>query len=134
MTGYEPPRALHNLDFSETRHAGLEVKMGDPSIDQLLAMQELAEQASGSAERSREMFRQFASFLVSWNVTQGGEPVPATYEGVVTQDPAFIGQIITAWHNGVTAAPPPLPVGSTPGGLPPEASLPTEAMSPSPSS
>ena len=53
--------------------------------------------ASGAAmdtEKVRAVFRVFAGLLDSWNVERKGQPVPADYEGVISQSPAFINQII----------------------------------------
>ena len=63
------------------------------------------------------MFAQFAALLVSWNVEDDdGAPVPATLEGVLTQEPAFVQSVIRMWVENITQAPPPLPGGSRSGG------------------
>jgi len=115
VTGFEPPSSGQKLDFSDTAYAGLEVSMDAVSLGDLLDIQDLAEEASaGSA--ARELIRKFADALESWNVTKGGRPVEPDYEGVLSQDAAFILAIIQSWQQGMAQAPPPLPGGSDSGG------------------
>ena len=119
--GYKPRRTVYKLDFSETEHAGLEVTIRSAPIEQLLALEEFGEQDGLGADAARDMFRQFASLLVSWNVEDDdGQPVPATYEGVITQEPEFIQELIRMWLVNMTQAPPPLPAGSSSGATSPE--------------
>lgn len=119
--GYKPKKTVYKLDFSDTEFAGLEAAVRAGSIDQLLGLQELADHEELSAEEARQMFAGFASLLVSWNVeTEDDEPVPATYEGVASQEPDFIKAIVTMFYETVAAAPPPLPGGSPSGGSSPE--------------
>ena len=116
MAGFEPPSTGQKLDFSETAYAGLKVTMGAISLGDLLDIQDLVEQASaGKAVRS--MMRKFAAALESWNVTKNGRPVPATYEGVLQQDAAFVLAVVQSWQQGMAQAPPPLPGGSRSGGI-----------------
>jgi hypothetical protein len=126
--GYKPKRTVYKLDFSETEYAGLEVAVRAGSIDDLLGLQELADQGALTAEEARQMFAGFAALLVSWNVEDDGDqPVPATYEGVASQEPDFIKAVVTAFFTNVAAAPPPLPGASNGGANPVEASIPMTA-------
>lgn len=137
--GYRPQRQLIKLDFSETEHAGLEITTKRISVDGLLSFVGLidkAEQFDSKAfkpedlEIVEDLFGRFAAVLVSWNVEDDdGQPVPATREGLGTQDFGFVLFIISTWFMSMSQAPPPLPSGSKPGGPPPEASLPMEALS-----
>jgi len=115
VTGFEPPSSGQKLDFSDTAYAGLEVTMDAVSLGDLLDIEELAEAASAGAA-ARELFARFAKCLESWNVTRKGEPVPATLEGVLSQDAAFVLAVVQAWQQGMAQAPPPLPGGSGSGG------------------
>ena len=122
--GYKPQRTLYKLNFAETEYAGLEVTVRSPTIQALLDLQDLADLPALSGDQVREMFRGFAQMLISWNVEDDDDtPVPATYEGVITQDPDFIKMIILAWQDNVASAPPPLQTGSPNGGNPQEESL-----------
>lgn len=114
MPAFEPPSSGQKLDFTDTAYAGLEVTMDAISVGDLLDIADLAEQPS--SHTVRELFKRFAKALESWNVTKKGVPVPATYEGVLTQDAAFVSAIVKAWQQGMAQAPPPLPGGSSSGG------------------
>lgn len=109
--GYEPPSVGLKLDFSDTPYTGLEVTMGAISLGQLLEIEELTEQGG-----TRGLIERFADCLEAWNVTKGGEPVPASLDGVLSQDPEFILAIVLAWQRNIASAPPPLPPGSPSGG------------------
>ena len=130
MAGYKPKKTVYKLDFSDTELAGLEAAVRAGSIDDLLALQELADHEELSAAEARQMFAGFASLLVSWNVeTDDDEPVPVTYEGIASQEPDFIKDIITMFYATVAAAPPPLPPGSPSGGSSPGAPTAAAALS-----
>jgi hypothetical protein len=119
MPGFEPPSSGQKLDFSETAYAGLEVTMDAVSLGDLLDIQDLADAAlagSSPGAAARALFAKFAKCLESWNVTRLGEPVPATEEGVFSQDATFIGAVVKAWQQGLYEAPPPLPGASSSGG------------------
>jgi hypothetical protein len=131
--GFEPPSSGQKLDFSATAYEGLEVTMDAVSLETLLDIQDLAEQI-GEAGNARKLFRAFADCLESWNVTRAGEPVPATYEGVIAQDAGFVLALVAAWQQGLAQAPPPLPGTSSSGGTSPEASLAAASRSRSPGS
>ena len=128
--GFKPKKTVYKLDFSDTPLAGLEAAVRAGSIDQLLALQELADHEELTADEARQMFAGFASLLVSWNVeTDGDDPVPVTYEGIASQEPDFIKDIITMFYATVAAAPPPLPPGSPSGGSSPGAPTAAAALS-----
>jgi hypothetical protein len=132
--GYVPKRTLYKLDFSQTEHAGLEVVTRSASMAGLLdilTLAEAVENAGATANAGQKevdrLFSLFDQVLVEWNVeTEAGEPVPATKDGLLSQDPDFVMTVITAWAQAMTKAPPPLPKPS--GGTSLEASIP---MSPS---
>lgn len=126
--GYKPQRRLYRLDFSETEHAGLEVTARGTSMAGLLQLMELADEAGELAEldekadkaviagKMREMFAPFARVIVSWNLLDDDdEPVPASLDGLLSQDPEFIGFVLSSYVQAISAAPPPLP-GTSPSG------------------
>lgn len=59
-----------------------------------------------------EPFRVIAQYLVSWNLTElvGGakRPVPATFDGLLTQKAEFIHAVIAAWMEASGSVPGPL--------------------------
>lgn len=126
--GFEAPETLLALDFSDTPYKGLEVTVAAGTVGEFLDMQELV---TDGAE-NRLLFRRFCALLRSWNVTRGGKPVPATYEGLLTLEPAFVDMIITVWMKNVTSAPPPLNGNSPSGTTSPEALLAAASQSLSP--
>lgn len=137
--GYVPKRTLYKLDFSETEHAGLEVTTKSASMAALLDILSLADTVEAAGLKNadqQQMIRLFGLFdevLVNWNVeTEDGGPVPATKDGLLSQDPEFVMTVIAAWASAMSKVPPPLPNGSSGGGTTGvEASIP---MSPSPPS
>lgn len=139
MAGYVPKRTLYKLDFAETEHAGLEVTTKSASMAALLDILGLADsvEAAGlkNADRAQmdKLFGLFDEVLVSWNVeTEAGEPVPASKDGLLSQDPEFVMTVIGAWAEAMTKAPPPLPKGSSGGPTtdPLESSIPMVPPSP----
>lgn len=127
--GYKPQRRLYKLDFSETEHAGLEVTARGTSMAGLLQLMELADEAEELGEldekadkaeiagKMREMFAPFARVIVSWNLLDDDdEPVPASLDGLLSQDPEFIGFVLSSYVQAISEAPPPLPAGSPSGG------------------
>jgi hypothetical protein len=139
MAGYKPERTLYKLNFSQTEHAGLEVTTRSISVDGLKAIIELAGAFDGlDAEHARaedlakvdELFVRFAAVLVGWNVIgDDDQPVPATREGLGTQDFPFVMAVILAWIQEMSQAPPPLPRPASSGAMSQEASLALAASS-----
>ena len=134
--GYTPKRTLYKLDFSRTEHAGLEVTTRSASLETLLEVLALADLAEARGleavvKQFQAAIALFAGVLVSWNVeTDDGDPVPATAEGLQSQEPEFVLSVMTMWATEMTKAPPDLPSASSDGAAL-EASIP---MSPSPPS
>ena len=131
--GYRPKRKIYNLSFAGTEHDGLEVVMRGVTVGEELRINSIARDGDGDGAAIVELM---VDLLVRWNVEdENGQPVPATPEGVRSQDAAFIGDILTALRKaagGVVDGP--LPSDST-SGLPSLVeSIPMEALSPSPES
>ena len=104
MTGYEPDRKVYHLKFEDM--PGLEVAASSLSTGELLELDELA--GEKTAAGARKLLGLFAGHLLSWNVTEKGNPVPATYEGLLTLDPAFVKAVTDGWTDAFTAVPAPL--------------------------
>ena len=120
--GFEAPRTVYQLDFSDTEYAGLELAVRATTVDELLTLMELID-GRDEAKGIRRLFEAFAQILVSWNVTRGGHPVPTTVEGLLSLEEPFVTAIILAWQRNLVQAPPPLPGTSGSGGTSPEAAL-----------
>jgi hypothetical protein len=126
--GYVPRRTLYKLDFSETEHAGLEVVTKSASMAALLDILSLADvvEAAGlkNADRTQmdRLFSLFDEVLVSWNVeAEDGGAVPATKDGLLSQDPEFVMAVINAWAQAMAKAPTDLGKGLGSGGISAEA-------------
>ena len=153
--GYRPKRTTYKLNFSETEHAGLEVLARATSVDGLLGFIDLgasldgldgrlraatesgdAEQLAALKKKIRDTFEPFARVLVEWNVEDDdGTPVPATLDGLLSQELPFVGQIIEAYVGAIATAPPPLSPASSGGEtsleeLPPGLASASKSLSP----
>jgi hypothetical protein len=106
-----------------------------PALARLDGMKpsELTDEQAGLLDH---MFEIFAEHLLTWNLEDEAEDgsrasVPANLDGVDTQEPAFIQEIMGHWQRACTEVAPPLSPGSPNGGLSPEVSEATEPPSPS---
>ena len=52
-----------------------------------------------------DLFAAFADSLVAWNLTDRGRAVPATRDGVLSQDPEFLLDLSRTWYTMVVLAP-----------------------------
>lgn len=142
--GFETPRRVLKLAFDDPELDGLEVKVRSVSLDRYLGfadfgrLAELRTRAMTSDDRAlvARMFDEFADALVEWNLTEDGEPVPATRQGVRDQDAEFMTTVVLAWITALIGVSAPLDSSST-GGPPSEAlelSIPMEPLSALPES
>lgn len=137
MARYKAKKKLFKLIFEDPDMAGLEVTVTSVSMDKLLRIQELNEdkEARRSSEAFRELVDILAGAMLSWNMDDDfDEPVPVTAEGILTQDPAFVRQIISSWTDAISGVSAPLDDGSTSGDALLEASIPMDALPPNPPS
>lgn len=117
--------------------AGLTVKVKRSSIDVLLRAEELMAQVKkdGDDKAVKELFELFASVLVSWDLEEREEedgpstPVPATLEGLYSQDLAFALMLIVRWYEVASGVSDDLGKESTSGVQFPEASIPMDVSS-----
>lgn len=135
--GYQAPSKgfLIRIDA----HPGFEAKAGSLSIEQYLQLELALDSDSAptvpeQVANMEKILEIFAGALTEWNLEDQGEPVPATLEGVRSQESGFVLQIVRGWREAMAFVPPPLPEGSNSGESAPELSLPTATLSPSPSS
>jgi len=138
MSGYVPKRRVFRLRFEDEEYDGLVVKVRSTNVQRLLEfMRFLAglsddDLTADDVERLAGLFESFAEVLQEWNVQdEAGEPVPATLEGVYTQDADFVMDIMRVWFQAVTQPPAPLPATSSAGGPSAVPPLPMEPLSPS---
>jgi len=136
--GYVRKRRVYRLRFEDEELDGLVVKVRSASVGRLLEfMRFLAglsddDLTTDDVEKFAGLFESFAEVLQEWNVQdEAGEPVPATLEGVYTQDADFVMDIMRVWFQAVTQPPAPLPATSSAGGPSAVPPLPMEPLSPS---
>lgn len=105
--GFVHHRKLIRLVF-EGELEGLEVTVRPSSV---LVYDEIAELSSQTFTSPpsrenlaalRDLYRKFAAVLVSWNLEEAGDDdevvaVPATLDGLLSQEPSFVNTVITAW-------------------------------------
>lgn len=81
-----------------------------PVIDAIAQMRPA--DLAGHAEEVLRPFRVLASHLVSWNLVEEVQgvrtPVPATFEGLIRQDPQFLIAVMQAWARASGGVPDPL--------------------------
>ena len=138
MSGYVRKRRVYRLRFEDEELEGLVVKVRSTSVGGLLefmgflAMGTDDEPTAEDVAKVAALFEGFAEVLVEWNVEgEDGQPVPATLEGVRTQDADFVMDIMRVWFQAVTQPPAPLPATSSAGGPSAVPPLPMEPLSPS---
>jgi hypothetical protein len=129
--GYKPKRKIITLDFEGTAHDGLEVTMRGLTVGEELELDDLR----GTEGTGRRIFEMMAGLLHEWNVEdENGQPVPATFEGVCTQDATFVMEILDALQGTQSGVSDPLPESSPSGEPSPVESIPMEPLSESPQS
>jgi hypothetical protein len=136
--GYVRPRKTYRLVFTDDDVAGLEVVARSASVADYRRIADLATRQFSSPPTPEDLteidhlFGAFAQVLESWNLEEPeGVPVPATLDGLKSQELPFVTQIILAWMETVAGVAPPLVQPSDGGGLSLEESLPMEVLSPS---
>lgn len=139
--GYKRQKTIYRLVFEDEEFEGLEVRAYAPPLGYLEKTMQMGSIAGRNTDdlspEEIELFQGFmtgfAKYLVSWNLEDDDDtPVPATLEGLRTQDLGFVFQIIEAWLDSVSAVAGPLAPPSSSGRPSLEGSLPMEPLSPSP--
>ena len=126
--GYRRQRKVYKLVFADPDMDGLVVRVRSVSVGTFFALAKADQQ-----DAIEGLLDVFADALVDWNLEDDeGEPVPASLDGVRSQDVDFLMPIMRAWVDAIRQVPGPLGNGSSGGGRSLEASLPMEVRSPSP--
>ena len=135
--GYVWRGKTYRLIFADDELEGLEVVARSASVGAYRRIADLATREFSQPPTEEDLaeidnlFDEFAAVLVSWNLeTEDGEgtrtPVPATLQGLHSQDLTLIRQIIFSWMEAVAGISSPLdPLSSEL-----EAGLPMEILSP----
>lgn len=143
--GFTPTRKVYVLDFPE--HPGLEIKVREGTIGQVLALQHLSGKADDSPEDMGRFFTALAKLIKSWNVDlldedgepildEAGQPLPApvTAETLTSLPTGLAADIARVLGQTLGGVPGPLPETSADGSPSAVASLPTVPLSPNPPS
>lgn len=106
---YEVPRRTLRLVFEGSEYEGAEVVCRlDVPLSLFFDFQRMAVQ-SDDPEVTEQAFRRFGDeVLAEWNLTEDGQPVPATADGFLHQAPAFAMLILSKWIENVGQSPAPL--------------------------
>lgn len=124
------------LAFDGTDYEGLEVRARGASVAGLMRAVDLATLLDGGKLGSEDMTRidtlfrifagcpalcvrtheeladsgreHYANKILSWNLTEDGQPISADYEGLMSQDIEFASDLVMAWLDGVVGTPGPL--------------------------
>jgi hypothetical protein len=113
--GYVRERKTFRLEFSDPELDGLVVRVRSMSmtgffdITSLIALKDKkpADVTPEDVKSVRKLFEAFAAALVDWNLEETDEgsdevrPVPATLEGIYSQEPDLMFAVIWAWLDVV---------------------------------
>lgn len=129
--GYKPKRKIYHLDFTGTDYEGLRVSIRGLNTGQYMDLFQAKEEAQAGGE-TNDLLTIMAGQLISWNVEDEEDmPVPATLDGIKTQDLDFNLAIVNAWTTAMAGVSAPLEQSSTGGESSLAASIPMEPLSPS---
>lgn len=145
------------LEFEDEEYAGLEVRARGASVAGILGILDLgvlfsdekmdlkaikeisnlfrafggcpAECAQSHPELEEHGLKHYENRIVSWNLEEeNGVPVPANYQGLMSQDFDFARELAMHWLDGVLGTPGPLDGNSNDGGPSEVGSIPMESL------
>jgi hypothetical protein len=125
--GFRKEPTLYRLKFEDESFEGLEVMAKSVPLKDFLALNKMSSETDSAkqVEQSEALFRKFAEALISWNLEdENGKPVPTTYNGLVSQEMAFVTEIIKAWMDAIASVPKTSKSNSNGSGTYPEVSIP----------
>lgn len=130
--GFRAGRKTYRLVFEDGHDlAGLVVRARSVGTGEFFELSKLADQGSFGLDEGAELIARFAQHLVDWNLEdEDGVPVPATAEGLNSQDFDLVIAVIMQWMDAVAGVSAPL-ARPSPGGVPSLVeSIPMETLSP----
>jgi hypothetical protein len=106
--GHKRVVKIRKLIFEDPEMEGLEVRVRKPSMGILVKAAALQGVRLGP-DQFTDLLTDFAACLESWNrEDEDGEPVPATLEGLLTEEDDFLGEVIDAWITTLSGVDAPL--------------------------
>jgi hypothetical protein len=135
--GYVRERPIHRLVFDDPAMAGLTVRVRAMPFGEARHIGDRVRDDQGLIlidKVAKEFFSE--GVFLDWDLEKpAGTPVPGTVEGLYTNDRDFIEAVLLGWlHSIGETMPAPLDERSTSGEKSLEASIPTEPLSPNPTS
>lgn len=117
--GFKRVKKVYNLVFAAEDMQGLEVKAHSMPLGDLMAMADVLDNLDkASIDDVDGVLATFAQVLVSWNLEDDDDrPIPATLDGLKSQDQEFVFGIVMSYVNAVSGVSAPLPQ-TSPGGEP----------------
>jgi hypothetical protein len=104
--GYRKESTLYRLKFE--KYDGLTVDVKSMSVGDLMDLSSSAtsveslEDIKASVDQSNKLLEVFAKHLVRWNLEdEDGKTVPASLEGIRSQEMPFVLDIIINWMNQI---------------------------------
>lgn len=106
--GFRKEPTLYHLKFED--YKGLEITTRSVPLKDFLAINKMSmvgeTDPQKQVEQSEAMFRKFSEALIGWNLEdENGKPVPATYNGLVSQEMSFVLEIVRAWMDSIANVP-----------------------------
>lgn len=132
--GFKVQRKGVRLVFKDgTVMDGAEVVVGSLNVGDYMAFTQLSK-AGTKPEEFEKIAEILGRKILSWNLEEeDGTPIPHDVTGILGLELDMVMAIITAWTEGVTSVPAPLPEGSSSGATSPEVPIPMTPISSSPS-
>jgi hypothetical protein len=129
MAGFKRKKKIYKLDFEGTEYDGLEVKVGGLTTGEFLELIGLSAPGTEESNETEKMMQFFSAHLVSWNLEdENDEPVPATFDGVKTNELAMNQFIVSSWISALADVPEATEKKSSGGETPLMDSIPTETL------
>lgn len=126
---YERKRKVYRLNFAGTEFDGLEVRLHGLTTGEYLELVTLTGATDDSGGETERLLKLFAKHLISWNLQEDGEPVPADFDGVRANDLAMNMYIIDSWTSAMVSISPDTEKKSLPGDSSLVGSIPMETLS-----
>lgn len=124
---FEVPRRTIRLVFEDEDMGGAEVLCRSVSLGEFLSYSDL--ESLTTFDELRETFHRLGDEVIdSWNLTQEGEELPATGDGLLRLDTHIARLIYRAWLQGMAGVSGPLEQPSQSGDLSLAASMPAVTL------
>lgn len=104
MAGFDVSRTVYKLTFDDPRFDGFEVSVQAMSVLETWAYNDAVAEAATPSAVTRLVIETIGAHLLSWNAQRGGEPVPATIEGLTGLDDHYISAIMSGWLKAIRPA------------------------------